>query len=118
MGQGQVLQGGNGLLPVIHLGAESGTKMNEQQFVYVGSFELRWKYFNWVYKIKTDSCLVLVNYNAKYDSILEECIMFDEKNNEALTITKRITIVNFEKQVVTKYSEFIVNNIKLLRTST
>ena len=87
-------------------------------YIYVGSFELRWKYFNWVYKIKTNSCLVLVNYNTEYDSILEEHVMFDEELDEGLTITKTIVITDFEKQVVAQYSEFIVNNIKLLRTST
>lgn len=86
-------------------------------YIYVGSYELRWKYFNWVYKIKTNSCLVMVNYSTKYDSILEEHVMFDE-DDEALTIIKRITVTDFEKQVVERYTKFIVNNIKLLRTST
>lgn len=83
-------------------------------YIFVGCYEKRWKYFNWVYKIKTDSCLVLVNYSTKYDSILEEHVMFDE-DDEACTITKMIVITDFEKQVVAKYSKFIVNNIKLLR---
>lgn len=87
-------------------------------YIYVGSFELRWKHFNrkkW--QLKTESSWVLVNYNMKYDSILEEHVMF-ERNNESLTLTKTIVITDFEKQVVACYSEFIVNNIKLLRAST
>ena len=86
-----------------------------KDYIYVGSFELRWKYFNWVYKIKTDSCLVMVNYSTKYDSILEEHVMFDEELDEGLTINQEITITDFEKQVVEHYTKFIVNNIKLLR---
>lgn len=86
-------------------------------YIYVGSYELRWKFFNWAYKIKTDSCLVLVNYNTEYDIILEEHVMFNE-GDEACVLIKKITITDFEKQVVAKYSEFIVNNIKLLRAST
>lgn len=89
-----------------------------KNYIYVGSYELRWKYFNYQYQLKTESSWVLVNYNAKYDNLLEEHIMFDEKNNEALTITKKITITDFEKQVVECYIKFIVNNIKLLRTGT
>lgn len=90
---------------------------NIKDFIYVGSYETRWKYFNHKYQLKTDSCLVLINYNVKYDNLLEEHIMFDEYN-EACTITKKITIVDFEKQVCEHYTKFIVNNIKLLRTST
>lgn len=86
-------------------------------FIYVGSYELRWKFFNWTHQIKTDSCLVLVNYNTEYDSILEEHVLFNE-DDEGITLTKTITITDFEKQVVARYSEFIVNNIKLLRIST
>ncbi len=86
-------------------------------YIYVGSFERRWKFFNWVHQIKTNSCLVLVNYSTKYDSILEEHVMFDE-GDESLTLTKTIVITDFEKQVEAQYSEFIVNNIKLLRAST
>ena len=86
-------------------------------YIYVGSYELRWKYFNWTHQIKTNSCLILVNYNTEYDSILEEHIMFDE-DDEACVITKTIVITDFKKQVEGMYTEFIVNNIKLLRVST
>lgn len=92
--------------------------MNNQDYIYVGSFENRWKYFNYQHQLKTESSWVLVNYNAKYDNLLEEHIMFDEKNDEALTITKKITITDFEKQVEARYPSFVVNNIKLLRVST
>ena len=83
-------------------------------FIYVGSFENRWKYFNYQHQIKTKSSWVLVSYNTKYDNILEEHVLFDE-DDEACVITKTIVITDFEKQVVGVYSEFIVNNINLLR---
>lgn len=83
-------------------------------YIYIGSFERRWKFFNWAYKIKTNSCLVMVNYNTEYDSILEEHVMFNE-GDDSLILTKKITITDFEKQVVERYTKFIVNNINLLR---
>lgn len=84
-------------------------------YIYVGSFELRWKRFNYYHQIKTESCLIMVNYNTEFDAILEECVMFSEGLDERLTINQEITITDFEKQVETQYTEFIVNNIKLLR---
>lgn len=84
-------------------------------YIFVGSFENRWKYFNYQYQLKTKSSWVLVSYNAKYDNLLEEHIMFDEKNDERITINREITITDFEKQVCECYTKFIVNNIQLLR---
>lgn len=86
-------------------------------YIYVGSFERRWKYFNYQYQLKTKSSWVLVNYSTVFDSILEEHVAFDDVD-ERLTINRLITITDFEQQVVACYSEFIVNNIKLLRHCT
>ena len=93
-------------------------KMDNQDYIYVGSYEKCWKPFNYIYQLKTESSWVLVNYSTKYDSILEEHVMFNEELDEGLTINQEITITDFEKQVETQYPSFVVNNIKLLRTST
>jgi len=66
-------------------------------------------------QIKTDSCLVLVNYNTELDTIVEEHVMFDEANNERITINRKIVITDFEKEVINVYSQFILSNITLLR---
>lgn len=84
-------------------------------YIYVGSYEIRKKKFNWAYQIKTESSLVMVSYNVEYDSILEEHMMFDDEGNESLVINRHLTITDFEQQVERVYSDFIVNNIKLLR---
>ncbi len=83
-------------------------------YIYVGSYEKRWKYFNYQHQLKTESSWVLVNYNAKYDNLLEEHIMFYGVD-EACVLTKTFVITDFVKQVEEQYPEFVVNNIKLLR---
>ena len=87
---------------------------NIEDFIFVGSYEKRWKYFNWKYGLATDSCLVNVNYSAVLDELVEELVMFDDVD-ERLVINRLITITDFEQQVVATYSEFIVHNINLLR---
>lgn len=85
-----------------------------KDYIYVGSYELRWRYFNFKYRIPTESSYVMVNYCAKTDSILEERHQYDELA-ESLVINETIYITDFEKQVQKKYTPFIVNNINLLR---
>jgi len=85
-----------------------------KDYIYVGSFERRWKRQVYERQLSTASAYVLVNYNAELDSILEECRLFDELG-ESLVVQRVITITNFEDQVTNCYSSFIRDNIKLLR---
>lgn len=88
--------------------------MMEHDYIYVGSFEKRWCWHNRDYKIETDSCLVAVHYNSMLDGILEEQLMFDEENDEGLTVRHKFVIGDFDK-LLDRYTEFILNNINLLR---
>lgn len=85
-----------------------------KDYIYVGSFERRWKRQVYERLLPTASAFVLVSYNNVFDSILEECALFDELA-ESLVVQHVITITNFEHQVTNRYSSFICDNIKLLR---
>lgn len=88
-----------------------------KDYIYVGSFEHRWKRLTYKRQLATTKALIMVNYNSEYDSIVEECWLFDELDESLVTETL-ITITNFEQQVSSRYSPFIRDNIKLLRHRT
>lgn len=83
-------------------------------YIFVGSFEKRWTYHYFNFQLSADSGYTMVSYSTKHDSILEESRKFDELG-EGMLFEKVIVITNFEEQVEKKYSQFILNNIKLLR---
>lgn len=85
-----------------------------KDYIYVGSYERRWKRLNYEQQLPTASAYVMVSYNMEFDSILEEGRLFDELD-ELVVVQHVITITNFEQQVTSVYGSFIRENIKLLR---